>query len=89
MEDSKSIYKFYGTLGETFHLWCAKTDAALNSKVLLATVRSKVLNQTGEPTFEVRKTFLTGQAVVIQRLGDRPLKLCSSANENLLRCGSG
>lgn len=75
MEDNKKVYKFYGKPGEDYHLWCARTDAALAGKDALDVVISDVLNQTGELSDEFRKKIATARAIVIQGLGDRPLRL--------------
>lgn len=82
MEDSKRVYMFYGKSGEDFHLWCARTEAALQAKDVLHVVIVDAFVDHREPDDETQKAIATARATVIQGLGDRPLRLCLSERDN-------
>lgn len=84
MEDSKKIYKFYGKPGDDFQLWCARTEAALEAKEVLEMTQEDVL--AGQAlSEEVKKKVATARAVLIQGLGDRPLRMCLVARNDPFR----
>lgn len=83
MEDSKKIYTFYGKAGEDYHLWCARTQAALESKALLEMIRHDALMEHENPDEPLLQKVETARAVIIQGLGNRPLRLCLAVKENL------
>lgn len=82
MEDSKKVHRFFGKSGEDFHLWEARTEAALESKEVLYVLQSDVLDTETELTNEQKKHIATARAMLIQGIGDRPLRLCLSAKDN-------
>ena len=87
MEDSKKVYRYFGKPGEDFHLWQARTEAALQAKEVLYVVESDILGtaEDGNLTEGQRKDTAIARAVLIQGMGDRPLRLCLSAKENPYR----
>ena len=76
MEDSKRVHKFFGRSGEDYHLWSARTEAALEAKGVLHVVVSDVF-VSGDLAEDTVKAIATARAVLIQGLGDRPLRLFS------------
>lgn len=82
MEDSKKIHKFYGKPGEDFHLWCARTEAALQAKEALSVVLNDALGDVEGLDDDTSKAIATARAILIQGLGDRPLRLCLSERNN-------
>ena len=77
MEEGKRVYKFYGKPGEDFHLWTARTEAALEAKEVLDVVTVDLLS-SAEISDELSKKISKARAIIIQGLGDRPLRLCLS-----------
>ena len=77
MEEGKRVYKFYGKQGEDFHLWTARTEAALEAKEVLDVVTVDLLS-SAEISDELSKKISKARAIIIQGLGDRPLRLCLS-----------
>ena len=82
MEDSKRIYRFFRKPGEDYHLWCARTEAALAAKEVMQVVETDVLTTDVPLTAEITKQVATARAVIIQGLGDRPLRLCLNFRNN-------
>ena len=82
MEDSKRIYKFYGKPREDFSLWCARPEAALAAKEVLLMVESDVFADGDAIDESVMRQVATARAILIQGLGDRPLRLCLTAKDN-------
>lgn len=86
MEDNKKIYKFYGKLGEDFHLWAARTDAAMKSKEVYCPIESDLLlDGMDSLSGEMKKAIADSCALVIQGLGDRPLRLCLGDKDDPFR----
>lgn len=71
------VCKSYGKSDEDYHLWAARTQAALEAKKAWNVVRTDVI--TDEETL---KTVATARATVMQGLGDRPLRLCLIEKDN-------
>ena len=82
MEDSKRLQKFYGRPGEDYHLWAARTEAALESKEVLDVVKNDIVGSGDALTDEQKLAVAKVRAMLIQRLGDKPLRLCLSEREN-------
>ena len=82
MEDSKRLYKFYEKPGEDYHLWCVRTEAALAAKEVLHIVETDVVSTEQPLSVEVAKQVATARAVLIQVLGDRPLRHCLSVKDS-------
>ena len=82
MEDSKKVYKFYGRPAEDFHIWCCRTEAALEDKKALSMIHADPLESPDSVDDDARQKIATARAVIIQGLGDRPLRLCLSVKEN-------
>ena len=77
MEDNKKVYKFLAKSGEDFHLWSARTEAALKAKEVHHTVESDIISDNPDSlNDDVKKAISTACALIIQGLGDRPLRLC-------------
>ena len=80
MEDSKNIHKCHGNSGEDFHLWAARTEAALQAKEILYVIESDVI-AVPPPNMEVAdlgKDVSKAATALIRGLGERPLRLCLS-----------
>ena len=75
MEDNKKIFKFFGKPGEDYQLWAARTQAALYAKDVGEVIENDVLSE-GEVDTELQKKICSACAVIIQGLGDKPLRLC-------------
>ena len=43
MEENKRVYKFEGDLTEYFHVWAARTEAALEAKDLMFVVTTDII----------------------------------------------
>ena len=84
MEDNKRIYKFFGKPGEDYHLWAARTEAALESKEVLGIVQEDIIG-AGPPDDEIQRRLSKARAIIIEGLGDRLLRLCLSAKDNPYR----
>lgn len=83
MEDSKRLHKFHGKPGEDFYLWCARTEAALGSKEVLHVVVTDVVGESVEGlSDELKLSIAQARAIIIQGLGDKPLRLCLSDKDN-------
>lgn len=82
MEFDKKVYNFNRRPGEDFHLWCVRTESALEAKVDIRTTQSDLLRGDGELSDADRKDVATARAVVIQGLGYRILRLCLPAKNN-------
>ena len=85
MEESRRIFKFEGEPQEDFNLWMARTEAALQDKDAWDVVENDVVGnatQTGEFSDEEKKTVAKASAVIMQGLGDNPLRLCLQEREN-------
>ena len=84
MEDTRRIHKFYGTVQEDFQLWQARTEAALQSKEVLHVVVCDAIG-TEDPEAlpaETQLAIAQARAIIIQGLGDRPLRVCISEKRN-------
>ena len=86
MEDNKKIVKFYGRAGEDYHLWAARTEAALQAKKAMSVVITDFVDD-GESDIadEVREKIADARAIIVQALGDKPLRLCLSETKNPFR----
>lgn len=73
MEESKRIYKFYGTPGENFSVWCATIEAAQAAYEVLLMVESDVFADGDAIEESVVKQVAMVRAILVQGLGDRPL----------------
>lgn len=83
MEDSKRIYKFYEKPGEDFFLWTTRTEAALETKKVLFVVTTDVIgNGTVALEESAAEAVATARAMVIQGLGDKPLRMCMAQKGN-------
>lgn len=85
MEDSKKFFKFFGKEGEDFALWSARTEAALESKECFSVVQRDVFASLGEgePLPEAMSLKVAkAKAIIIQGLGDKPLRACISDRAN-------
>ena len=83
MEDSKRIYKFYGKSGEDFFLWATRTEAALEAKKVWSVVATDVIGDGTVATEEnVVESIATARTMIIQGLGDKPLRMCMAQKEN-------
>ena len=75
MEDSKKVFKFFGKPGEDYQLWAARTQAALYEKGVGYVIENDLLTE-GDVNDDIQKNICTACAVIIQGLGDKPLRLC-------------
>lgn len=82
MEDWKKIFKFYAKAGEDFNLWIARTQAALVAKDVGHTIQSDLMGVEDTVSEENVKSIATACAIIIQGLGDKPLRFCLSDREN-------
>ena len=83
MEDSKRIYKFYGKSGEDFFLWTTRTEAALESKKVWSVVATDVIGDGSVAVDEsTAESIATARAMIIQGLGDKPLRMCMAQKGN-------
>ena len=85
MEQSRRIFKFEGEPDEDFHLWMARTEAALQDKEVWNVVENDVVGTADASTplsEEVKKNVAKSRAVIMQGLGDNPLRLCLQEREN-------
>ena len=76
MEDGKKVYKFYGKPGEDSQLWRARTEAALEAKEVMHVVDSDLASS--DASDELKRSIASARAIIIQGLGDRPLRHCLS-----------
>lgn len=84
MEDCRKCYKFSGNAGEDFQLWETRTEAALAAKEALFVVLSDVIGEAGDAGLSDEQPKIVGQAwaVLIQGLGDKPLRMCMQFKTN-------
>ena len=85
MEESRRIFKFEGEPEEDFNLWMARTEAALQDKGAWDVVESDTVGNAtvGNPlSDEVTKTVAKARAVIMQGLGDSPIRLCLQNKDN-------
>lgn len=85
MEESRKIFKFNGLPGEDFHLWMARTEAALEDRNAWSVVQTDVVGGATEPaplTEEQSKAVSKARALIMQGLGDNPLRLCLHQRAN-------
>lgn len=78
MEEGKKVHKFHGHTGGDSQLWFARTEATLAARDILSVVETDV---TGEKdyqetvTAEIPREVVNARAIILQVLGDRPLRL--------------
>ena len=84
MEDSRRIHKFYGKPHEDFQLWQVRTEAALQSKELLYVMEADAVGANYPSTLSAESQLAIAQAraIIVQGLGDRPLRVCISEKTN-------
>lgn len=82
MDEGKRIHKFFGKAGEDFQLWEARTEAALEAKDVLRVVSTDVYGNGEGISEEDRQAIGKARAILIQGLGDKPLRLCLSEKLN-------
>ena len=85
MEVSKRFYKFFGRPGEDYQLWCARTEAALQAKEVLDVVLNDPFEAGAVEDEATLRAIASSRAIIIEGLGDRPLRLCLSEKENPYR----
>lgn len=78
------IEKFHGKAGEDFNLWAARAEAALNAKDVGDMLSFDAL-ASDDVDDDTRKSCATACAVLIQGLGDKPLRLCLPEKSNPYR----
>ena len=85
MEQSRRIFKFEGEPDENFHLWMARTEAALQAKKAWNVVENDIVGTADASILlieEVKKNVAKSRAVIMQGLGDNPLRLFLQEREN-------
>ena len=85
MEESRRVFKFEGEADEYFHLWMARTEAALQDKEAWSVVETDVFGTSSETNTlseNSKKTIAKARAVIMQGLGDNPLRLCLQERGN-------
>lgn len=85
MEESRRVFKFEGEPDEDFHLWMARTEAALQDKEVWNVVEADVIGNADADvplSDEIQKNVAKARAVIMQGLGDNPLRLCLNDREN-------
>ena len=77
MEEVKKIYKFDGEEGEDYHIWAARTEAALEAKDVLSVVLTNMVEEESSEMISpaVRLSVAKAKATIIQGLGNKPLRL--------------
>ena len=79
------MYKFLGKPGEDFQIWKIRTEAALAAKEALEMVTTNVVGaatQQSPLSADDQKLVDQARAVLIQGLGDKPLRMCMAYAEN-------
>lgn len=76
------MYRFFCKPSEDFHLWCARTEAALESNRALSMIQEDFLAEEGELSQAEKQNVAVARSVLNQGRGDRPLRLCFSARKN-------
>lgn len=67
-------------------MWAARTEAALESKEVLSVVTDDLVGDgTTTLTVEQKQMIAKARAIIIQALGDKPLRLCLSEKANPFR----
>lgn len=84
MEDSKRTHKFLGKPGGDFLVWSIRTKAALAAKKVFHVVLTDVVGAAGENDLSDEQTLGVSEAIsiIIQGLGDKPLRLCARTENN-------
>ena len=75
IEDNRRIFKFYGKTGENYQLWAARTQAAICAKEVGNKIKANLLSG-GPVDDDQRNEIATACAIIIQGLGEKPLRLC-------------
>lgn len=84
MEDSKRIHKFFARDGKVFLLWSVRTRAALEDKECINVVERDYVgnNHVSNLSEDVRSKVAEARAIIIQGLGDKPLRTCLGEKDN-------
>ena len=84
MEEVKKIYKFEGEEGEDYHIWAARTEAALEAKDILSVVLMDVVKDESTEMLSpsVKLSVAKAKATIIQGLGKKPLRLVLPVRDN-------
>ena len=84
MEETKKIFKFEGEQGEDFHIWSARTEAALEAKDVLSPVLTDMVDAEDLTSVSQadRLSIAKAKATIIQGLGNKPLRLVLPVKDN-------
>lgn len=83
IEENRRVYKFEGEAGEDFHIWSARTEAALEAKELMSVVTEDIIGDgTADLSAEVKRSISKARALIIQGLGEKPLRICLPEKHN-------
>ena len=84
---SRRLNKFHARRGEYFNLWSLRFEALLESKDLLGVVSTDPLSDTtfADLDSDIRTELLKAKSLLVQSLGDKPLRKVASERKNVSR----
>ena len=81
---SRRLHKFNAKRGEDFNLWSLRFEALLESKNLLDVITSDPLERTtfSQLNIESKSQLLKDKSLLVQSLGDKPLRTVAGEKNN-------
>ena len=84
---SRRLNKFHAKRGKYFSLWSLRFEALLESKDLLGVVTTDPLSDTtfADLDADIRAKLLKAKLLLVQSLGDKPLRTVASERKNVFQ----